>query len=294
MNENIKKFEYYIFIKKIKEKIHIKNRIKTNIIIFQKRSALDQLLINVIYKMKNEILNEKIKRLLIKKFIYKNIHNFQNNHKKIKSNEKNNNKITNELFLNRNNLFNNFVLKMYIHSFLEKSKSCIKNTKLYETKLYFREEKRIYYLKKFFQNIKRFKPNNKSKEKRILLQKIFFIEIKNIILYKSNKINIITKLNNTKKLFIYKNIFHLFLKNYKSKKEEINKNNLMKQKKEIFKEKQHSLINKKIYFKTFIHRTKNMKQTNALLKRKIFNILKTNVIMAKDLKYYLNEAEEIL
>ena len=69
MNENIKKFEYYIFIKKIKEKNIIKNQIKTNIILFQKRSALDQLLINIISEIKNNILEEKLKILLIKKFI---------------------------------------------------------------------------------------------------------------------------------------------------------------------------------------------------------------------------------
>ena len=65
MNENIK-FEYYIFIKRIKEKIFIKRQIKENIILFQKRSALDQLLMNIIFKMKNEILKEKIKNSLEK------------------------------------------------------------------------------------------------------------------------------------------------------------------------------------------------------------------------------------
>ena len=82
MNEYNKQFEYFIFIQKIKEKIYVKNRIKENIILFQKRSALDQLLTNVVFKMKNDILKEKIKNLLIKKFIYKVMNQYIENFKK--------------------------------------------------------------------------------------------------------------------------------------------------------------------------------------------------------------------
>ena len=86
MNEYNKQFEYFIFIQKIKEKIYVKNRIKENIILFQKRSALDQLLTNVVFKMKNDILKEKIKNLLIKKFIYKVMNQYIENFKKENSN----------------------------------------------------------------------------------------------------------------------------------------------------------------------------------------------------------------
>ena len=92
MNENIK-FEYYIFIKKIKEKIYIKNQIKENIILFQKRSALDQLLMNVIFKMKNDILKEKLKNLLIKKFIYRLMNQYIESYNKGNSDNIDKNKV---------------------------------------------------------------------------------------------------------------------------------------------------------------------------------------------------------
>ena len=112
MNENIKKFEYYIFIKKIKEKIYVKNQIKTNIILFQRRSALDQLLINVISQMKRNILDEKLKKLLIKKFIYKIMNNYIDRYKSEKSNEDQTNiKITSDLLKSKKIASNIFYLK---------------------------------------------------------------------------------------------------------------------------------------------------------------------------------------
>ena len=127
MNENIKKFEYYIFIKKIKEKIYIKNRIKENIILFQKRSALDQLLINIIYEMKNNILKEKLKILLIKKFIYNAKNNYLNSYKsetKYKENQRNK-RANSEFLKDKKNAFNDFLIKFNIFSFLKKTRICI-------------------------------------------------------------------------------------------------------------------------------------------------------------------------
>ena len=113
MNEYNKQFEYFIFIQKIKEKIYVKNRIKENIILFQKRSALDQLLTNVVFKMKNDILKEKIKNLLIKKFIYKVMNQYIENFKKENSNViKENNKDNYGLLESQKRIFNNFLFKL--------------------------------------------------------------------------------------------------------------------------------------------------------------------------------------
>ena len=123
MNEYNKQFEYFIFIQKIKEKIYVKNRIKENIILFQKRSALDQLLTNVVFKMKNDILKEKIKNLLIKKFIYKVMNQYIENFKKENSNViKENNKDNYGLLESQKRIFNNFLFKLYVFSFFKRIK----------------------------------------------------------------------------------------------------------------------------------------------------------------------------
>ena len=127
MNENIK-FEYYIFIKRIKEKIFIKRQIKENIILFQKRSALDQLLMNIIFKMKNDILKEKIKNLLIKKFIYKVMNQYIERYKRGNSdNIENNNKDKYGLLESQKRIFNSFIFKSYAFSFLKRVKICLNN-----------------------------------------------------------------------------------------------------------------------------------------------------------------------
>ena len=153
MNENIKKFEYYIFIKNIKEKIYIKNRIKENIILFQKRSALDQLLINIIYEMKNNILKEKLKILLIKKFIYNAKNNYLNSYKsetKYKENQRNK-RANSEFLKDKKNAFNDFLIKFNIFSFLKKTRICINtaiNIFIFDKYKFFNIKNLFYKLKK--------------------------------------------------------------------------------------------------------------------------------------------------
>ena len=131
MNEYNKQFEYFIFIQKIKEKIYVKNRIKENIILFQKRSALDQLLTNVVFKMKNDILKEKIKNLLIKKFIYKVMNQYIENFKKENSNViKENNKDNYGLLESQKRIFNNFLFKSYVFSFFKRIKISLNNNRI--------------------------------------------------------------------------------------------------------------------------------------------------------------------
>lgn len=291
MNENITKFEYYIFIKKIKEKIYVKNQMKTNIILFQKRSALDQLLINVIFKMKNDILNEKLKKLLIKKFFYKVRKNCKSNEKKeIYNAKQKNNKNESILLQNKKSIFNDFLFKTYASLFLSNIKICINNTRQLNIQNNYIEEKTKNEVKYYFKEIKRFKINQFQKETIIFYRKLFFIKIKSNLFIRSQIVKTKTKLNNTKRLFIYKINYHLFLKNIKSKDDKIN---ILKQKIEKYKENKRKGKEIKYYAKEFINRVKISKQTNDSLKRKIFNILKTNMIISKDLKRYLNEAEKI-
>lgn len=293
MNENIK-FEYYIFIKKIKEKIYVKNQIKTNIILFQKRSALDQLLINVISQMKSNILREKLRKLLIKKFIYKIMNNYIDRYKSGKSNDNQKNiKITSNLLESKKIAFNNILIKAQLYSFFEKANICINNTSLKILLENYKEGKSKEMLKANFQQFKILITNNFSKEKKIFIQTIFFKKIKYNILYKSKYINIENKLNNTKRIFIYKNNFHLFLKNCKTNKDKINKNNLLRKKIEKYKENENKNKEIKYFFNIFVKKTKIMNQTNISLKRKIFNILKNNAIINKELKHFLIEAEAI-
>ena len=295
MNENIKKFEYYIFIKKIKEEIYIKNRIKENIILFQKRSALDQLLINIIYEMKNNILKEKLKILLIKKFIYNAKNNYLNSYKsetKYKENQRNK-RANSEFLKDKKNAFNDFLIKFNIFSFLKKTRICINNMQIKKIQENYKQEKRKEYFNNYFQKIKLFKSFHFSKEKEIFFQKIFFKIVKNNLLNKSKDINIKNKLNNIKRLFLYKTFFHLFQKKCKENNDKINKVNLLKQKIAEFQEKEKKSQEIKKFFKIFINNAKRMKQKNNFLKRRIFNILKNNVAITKDLKYYLNEAEKV-
>ena len=129
MNENIK-FEYYIFIKKIKEKIYFKKQIKENIIQFQKRAALDQLLMNVVFKMKNDILKEKLKNLLIKKFIYKLMNQYIESYNKGNLDKIESNEDKFGLLESQKRIFNNFIFKSYVFSFFKRVKICLNNRKI--------------------------------------------------------------------------------------------------------------------------------------------------------------------
>ena len=294
MNENIKKFEYYIFIKKIKEKIYIKNQIKENIILFQKRSALDQLLMNVIFKMKNDILKERLKNLLIKKFIYRLMNQYIESYNKGNSdNIEKNNKDKYGLLESQKRIFNNFIFKSYVFSFFKRVKICLNNSKIKNTQNNIIIKKRNDFLKNYFLQIKEYKSYSFENEKKLLFKKIFFSKIKYLMVNKANDINNINKLTNAKKLFIFKVNYKLFVNNFKSFKTSNNKIKAIKQKLEKYKENNQKTLETKKYFKIFINKVKINKKENDYLKRKIFNIIKKNVIISKELKHYLNEAEEI-
>ena len=293
MNENIK-FEYYIFIKKIKEKIYIKNQIKENIILFQKRSALDQLLMNVIFKMKNDILKEKLKNLLIKKFIYRLMNQYIESYNKGNSdNIEKNNKDKYGLLESQKRIFNNFIFKSYVFSFFKRVKICLNNSKIKNTQNNIIIKKRNDFLKNCFLQIKEYKSCSFQNEKKLLFKKIFFSKIKYLMVNKANDINNINKLTNVKKLFIFKVNYKLFINNLKSFKASNNTIKAIKQKLEKYKENNQKTLETKKYFKIFINKVKINKKENDYLKRKIFNIIKKNVIISKELKHYLNEAEEI-
>ena len=293
MNENIK-FEYYIFIKKIKEKIYIKNQIKENIILFQKRSALDQLLMNVIFKMKNDILKEKLKNLLIKKFIYRLMNQYIESYNKGNSdNIEKNNKDKYGLLESQKRIFNNFIFKSYVFSFFKRVKICLNNRKIKNTQNNIIIKKRNDFLKNCFLQIKEYKSYSFQNVKKLLFKKIFFSKIKYLMVNKANDINNINKLTNAKKLFIFKVNYKLFINNLKSFKASNNTIKAIKQKLEKYKENNQKTLETKKYFKIFINKVKIKKKENDYLKRKIFNIIKKNVIISKELKHYLNEAEEI-
>jgi hypothetical protein len=293
MNENIK-FEYYIFIKKIKEKIYIKNQIKENIILFQKRSALDQLLMNVIFKMKNDILKERLKNLLIKKFIYRLMNQYIESYNKGNSdNIEKNNKDKYGLLESQKRIFNNFIFKSYVFSFFKRVKICLNNSKIKNTQNNIIIKKRNDFLKNCFLQIKEYKSYSFQNVKKMLFKKIFFSKIKYLMVNKANDINNINKLTNVKKLFIFKVNYKLFINNLKSFKASNNTIKAIKQKLEKYKENNQKTLETKKYFKIFINKVKINKKENDYLKRKIFNIIKKNVIISKELKHYLNEAEEI-
>ena len=293
MNENIK-FEYYIFIKKIKEKIYIKNQIKENIILFQKRSALDQLLMNVIFKMKNDILKERLKNLLIKKFIYRLMNQYIESYNTGNSdNIEKNNKDKYGLLESQKRIFNNFIFKSYVFSFFKRVKICLNNSKIKNTQNNIIIKKRNDFLKNCFLQIKEYKSYSFENEKKLLFKKIFFSKIKYLMVNKTNDINNINKLTNVKKLFIFKVNYKLFINNLKSFKASNNKIKAIKQKLEKYRENNQKTLETKKYFKIFINKVKINKKENDYLKRKIFNIIKKNVIISKELKHYLNEAEEI-
>ena len=293
MNENIK-FEYYIFIKKIKEKIYIKNQIKENIILFQKRSALDQLLMNVIFKMKNDILKERLKNLLIKKFIYRLMNQYIESYNKGNSdNIEKNNKDKYGLLESQKRIFNNFIFKSYVFSFFKRVKICLNNSKIKNTQNNIIIKKRNDFLKNYFLQIKEYKSYSFQNVKKLLFKKIFFSKIKYLMVNKANDINNINKLTNVKKLFIFKVNYKLFINNLKSFKASIITIKAIKQKLEKYRENNQKTLETKKYFKIFINKVKINKKENDYLKRKIFNIIKKNVIISKELKHYLNEAEEI-
>ena len=249
---------------------------------------------NVIFKMKNDILKEKLKNLLIKKFIYRLMNQYIESYNKGNSdNIEKNNKDKYGLLESQKRIFNNFIFKSYVFSFFKRVKICLNNSKIKNTQNNIIIKKRNDFLKNCFLQIKEYKSYSFENEKKLLFKKIFFSKIKYLMVNKANDINNINKLTNVKKLFIFKVNYKLFINNLKSFKASNNKIKAIKQKLEKYKENNQKTLETKKYFKIFINKVKINIKENDYLKRKIFNIIKKNVIISKELKHYLNEAKEI-
>ena len=297
LDDKIKKIEYFFFIKKLKEKIIIKKEKKSKIILFQKSLALEQLLINVMSEIKNEILNEKLKRLLVKKFLYTVIEQYIEHYKNgnnINSYNNDNYDINEKRKLEEKKaIIKEYILKNDIYSFLNGVSICMNNRRIKYIQYNYSIKNRLDNIKLYFMKIKEFNYISYSNKKKKIMCHIFFDNIKIRLINKQKNINLLNESNNKINLFITKNIFHNFLYNCK----EINNNIIIKEKIKKYKESNYikDIRNKTIkkYFNLFINRTKIIKQANDSLKRKIFNLIKYNVKLSKDLNHYLQEATEV-
>lgn len=306
MNEiffnNIKKIEYFFFIKKIKKNIYIKRQIQKKICLFQKKLAIENLLINVVNSVKRDILNEKLKQILCKKFLFTVIEQYIEHYK-----ERNGNNINqfiiknNEYQINKRKkleqskrIFKQYIIKNNIYYFLNGASICINNQRLKNIRNNYMILKRIDSMRLSFMKLKQLKYISLSKKMKIIMCKIFFIEIKRRILYseKDKNINLIKDLDKKKKLIIIKNGFHIFLDKCHSN---IRREKQLEERIHKYNDNIKDLKNKEIKknLKIFINKIKVIKGTNNALKRKIFNLFKNNAKASKDLKYYLNEANNI-
>lgn len=297
LDDKIKKIEYFFFIKKLKEKIIIKKEKKSKIILFQKSLALEQLLINVMSEIKNEILNEKLKRLLVKKFLYtvieQYIEHYKNGNNKNLYNNDNYDINEKRKLKEKKAIIKEYILKNDIYSFLNGVSICMNNRRIKYIQYNYSIKNRLDNIKLYFMKIKEFNYISYSNKKKKIMCHIFFDNIKIRLINKQKNINLLNESNNKINLFITKNIFHNFLYNCK----EINNNIIIKEKIKKYKESNYikDIRNKTIkkYFNLFINRTKIIKQANDSLKRKIFNLIKYNVKLSKDLNHYLQEATEV-
>ena len=281
----IKKIEYVFFIKKIKEALLIKKAIKTKIISFQKRFGLEQLLINVIHEMKNDILKRKLRKFLIKKFLFRIMERYITHYKNDKNYDYDEIDKNDKMIEKSKKLFKDYLLKANIYTFLNGANICIFNRRLKYIQYEYSIINRINKTKICFMKIKELNNNSFSKNKKIIMCKKFFIEIKKQILYNQKYIKQKRELEIKKNIFIYKN-------KYKYIDNEKNKFNVEKENNNLYDDSIKNKIKEKYvkYFRIFIRRVKIIKQANYALKRKIFNLIKNNAKFSKDLKYYLKEA----
>lgn len=284
----IKKIEYVFFIKKIKEALLIKKEIKTKIISFQKRFGLEQLLINVIHEMKNDILKRKLRKFLIKKFLFRIMERYITHYKNDKNYDYDEIDKNDKMIEKSKKLFKDYLLKANIYTFLNGANICIFNRRLKYIQYEYSIINRINKTKICFMKIKELNNNSFSKNKKIIMCKKFFIEIKKQILYNQKYIKQKRELEIKKNIFIYKN-------KYKYIDNEKNKFNVEKENNNLYDDSIKNKIKEKYvkYFRIFIRRVKIIKQANYALKRKIFNLIKNNAKFSKDLKYYLKEATKI-
>lgn len=303
MNEilynKMKKIEYFFFIKKIKKNIYIKRQIKKKISLFQKKIAIENLLINVVSSVKRDILNEKLKQMLCKKFLFKVIEQYIEHYKERNGNQyainNNENQINKRKRLEQSKIiFMKYIMQNNIYYFLNGASICINNQRLKNIRNNYMISKRIDNIRLSFMKLKQLKYIPISKNMKIIMCKIFFIEIKRKILYskKDRNINLIKELNKKKELFIIKNGYHIFLDKCHSN---IRREKILEEKNHKYNNNIKDLKNKEIKknLKIFINKIKIIKKTNNALKRKIFNLFKNNAKASKDLKYYLSEASNI-
>ena len=237
--------------------------------------------------------------MLCKKFLFKVIEQYIEHYKERNGNQyainNNESQINKRKKLEqRKIIFMKYIMQNNIYYFLNGASICINNQRLKNIRNNYMISKRIDNIRLSFMKLKQLKYIPISKNMKIIMCKIFFIEIKRKILYskKDGNINLIKELNKKKELFIIKNGFHIFLDKCHSN---IRREKILEEKNHKYNNNIKDLKNKEIKknLKIFINKIKIIKKTNNALKRKIFNLFKNNAKASKDLKYYLSEASNI-
>ena len=315
INNKIKKIHYLLFMKKIQNHLIIKKTIQAKIVKYQIKKAMENLLINVIIKMQNRVLNEKLKVFLVKKFLYKVIQQYIEHYKELASSRLSLSeiKLKQSIIIDNNKKqFELLKLKNNFYSFLSSLEASMINKKVESIKNRFLYNQKKNHIKYFFYQCKTLSfISNKKKE----CYKLFFSQI-NLILIDKTKRNAalqnynffvlslnfaffrknvkVCKDRKTKKELIRNNICKIFIDRCKLKKDNNRKFELLNKK---FKENENIIKIHKNEIKNFMilfaKKCENIKKNKITLKRKIFNILKKNVEISKDLKHYLNELNEM-
>ena len=239
---------------------------------------------------------------MCRKFLFKVIEQYIEHYK-----ERNGNN-TNQYIINNNEyqinkrkkleqskkIFMQYIIQNNIYYFLNGASICINNQRLKNIRNNYMISKRIDNIRLSFMKLKQLKLISLSKNMKIIMCKIFFIEIKRSIFHskKDKNINLIKDLDKKKKLIIIKNGFHIFLDKCHSN---IRREKQIEERIHKYNDNIKDLKNKEIKknLKIFINKIKIIKKTNNALKKKIFNLFKNNAKVSKDLKYYLNEANNL-
>lgn len=296
-----------IYLNQIKQMIIKKNRVKSSFekmkILFNKKHILKNLMIVVLQRIKNEIIRNNNKKYIFKKFVTKAIKLYQyKNSYQIIQKKKN---ISEQIqYIHNKKRLNSYCC------FLNRVRSKLRTKNINSKVDYINHQQRINDISLFFQNISCLK--NKSyitkmtyiKEMRFFFnmvkknknlkkfKKIFFLS-KNFKNFQSNCFNYSKSKQMTNKLITYFCI--KAIKQFKSqirliKREALINSKYIKQLKKC--SKMLLLKNREKIFKLFINTTKMLYKINKHLKKSIFKLLKENMIISKDINYYLNEAKE--
>lgn len=296
-----------IYLTQIKKMIIKKKKTKSSFekmkILFNKKHILKNLMIVVLQKIKNEIIRNNSKKYIFKKFVTQSIKLYQYKHSQKIIQKKQ--LISDQLqyILNKNRLNSYYCFLVHVGSkvktkninsrvdFINHQKrindislffqniNCLKN-KSYITKMTYIKEMR------FFFNMVKQKKNLKKFKKKYCLYKNFKNFQLNCLNYSKNK-------QTTSKLITFYGIKSI--KQFKSQIKLIKSESSVNAK--LFKQIKTSikiLLQKKKekIFKMFIDTTKMLYKINKKLKKSIFKMLKENMIISKDINYYLNEAKD--